>query len=84
MVDEHAFRGVKHSAVHGKVAFSDAIYRCPSSGVESPAVRIGVPLVFGEVIVIIRIDDGELAPCEWYASEGVAVSEEAVEKNRKN
>jgi hypothetical protein len=84
MIDEHAFRGLKDSAVHRKVAFSNAIYSGPSSGVESPAVRIGVPLVFGEAIVIFGVDDGELAPCEWYASEGVAVAEEAVEKNRKN
>ena len=84
MVDEHTFRGFKYGAVHRKVSFSNAIYSCPSSGVECSAVRIGVPLLFGEAIIIIRVDDGELAPCEWYSAEGVAVAEEAVEKNRKN
>ncbi len=84
MVDEHAFRGFKYGAVHRKVSFSNAIYSGPSSGVECPAVRIGVPLLFREAIVIIGVDDGELAPREWYSAEGVAVAEEAVEKDRKN
>ncbi len=84
MVNEHAFRSLKYSTVHRKVSFSNAIYCGPSSGIKGPAVRIGVPFVFGETIIIIGVDDGELAPCERYSAEGVAVAEEAVEKDRQN
>jgi hypothetical protein len=83
MVDEHALRGLKHSAVHRKVSFSYAIYSGPSSGIESSAVRIGVPIVFRKSIVIIGIDDGELSPSERDSPEGAAVAEEAVEKHRQ-
>lgn len=83
MVDEHALRGLKHSAVHRKVSFSYAIYSGPSSGIESSAVRIGVPFVFREVIIVIGVNDGELSPSERDSSEGVAAAEEAVEKQRQ-
>lgn len=78
MVDEHVFRSLKYSAVHRKVSFSDAIYSCPTSGVESPAVRIGVPVVFGEVIVIIWVYDGVLSPCKGYAAICISITEEPV------
>ena len=48
------------------------------------AVTHSIPLVFGLFKIVIRVDDGEFALGEGYAAEGVAVAEEAIEKDWKN
>ena len=83
MVNELIVRGFKYATVH-----VDTFLACFGPGrtncIKGFVFSGGVPFVFREAIIIVGIDDCKLTMGEWNAAEGVAVAEEAVEKDRQN
>jgi len=55
-----------------------------SLGVVGVPTPVGVPFVSGEARVVIRVNDGVLALCEWDSAERVAEAEAAVGEYERN
>jgi len=53
-------------------------------GIKCVAVLSDVPIVLAEPIVIFGVNDCQLALCQGYASERIAVAESATEKEQAN
>jgi hypothetical protein len=69
--------------MHWDVLSAGFVYEA-SNRVEGSVPSDGMPFVFGEAIIIIGVDDGELSLSKRYSAEGIAIAEEAVEKERQN
>jgi hypothetical protein len=83
VVNDMAGRDFYYTAMHinggpyfscGGVAF----------GVKGVAVFSNVPFVFAEPFVIIWVNEGKPALCQWYSAERTAVAEAAIEKEQAN
>jgi len=78
MVALQAVGSFGHFAVHADY-FSPFAELVPASdGVKLAVIFADVPFVFDEPVIVIGIDDGELALGQGYLPEGVAVAQPAV------
>lgn len=84
MVHKHIIRDFEYLAVHGKLTLFSVSGSGTSGCIESSAHFNGVPFVFGQMIVIVGIDDCVFALGQRYAAEGIAVSNPAIQEHRKN
>jgi hypothetical protein len=62
-------------------AFSTSSIALRIKGVQG---SVSTPLVLAEALIIVGVNDSELAPSQGYAAEGVAVANAAVEKQYRN
>ena len=84
MINEHIGRDFEELTVHWKVTLF-TIFVCNCSGsVESPAITAGTPFVFGQIIIIVGVNDGVFALCQRYSAEGIAVAKQPIQKHRQD
>ena len=62
MVHDHIIREIEYRSVHGEIAFLSIIGFLPSGRIECSAVTERVPFVFGQMPIIIRVNDGVFSP----------------------
>jgi hypothetical protein len=82
MVDEFIARNIEDLAMHSYF-FSPAVL-CLSHayGIEAPPAAHGKPFIFGEPVVILRVDYREFSLGEGNPAEGIAVAEFTVAKEQ--
>jgi len=82
MVNKHTIRHFENLAVHFD---DDSLFAYPLAGIPRGVVRgraaDDVPFVLAEPVVVLRIDDGVLAPRQRNPAEGVAVAQPAIQKH---
>jgi hypothetical protein len=83
VVNDMAGRDFYYTAMHVN---GSCVFSCWSValGVKCVAVLSDVPIVFTELFVILGINDDELALCQGYTAERIAVAEAAIEKEQAN
>ena len=74
MVNECAVRDFEYRAVHLDGLSAGFIHE-PSNRIEGFVPSDSVPFVFRELVIIIGIDDGKLAPCKGYATKSISIAE---------
>ncbi len=84
VVNNHIMRDLEYTTVHGKLTLSSVSGSDTPCGIKSSAHFDGTPSVFGELAVIIGVNDGILTLGQGYAAEGVAVAEPAIQKKQPN
>ena len=79
VVNDETSRGFHYLAMHRDAdklsAFSTSSIALGIKGIQG---SVSTPLVLAEALIIVRVDDSELAPGEGYAAEGVAVANAAI------
>jgi len=78
VVNEDVARDFENLTVHGKLTAFTVFGHDRADGVEVHTVADGVPLVFGQIIIIIGVNDGEPALREGDAAEWIAVAQPAI------
>lgn len=79
VVNEHIFGGVYDYSVH---SYCQSSFLCfgplASEGVTFITVYGGVPFVFAQPIVVVRVNDCVFSLGEWDSPEGIAVAQTSV------
>jgi hypothetical protein len=83
VVNDAAGGDFYYTAVHVNGA---RIFSCGgvALGVKCVAVLRNVPFIFAELFVIFGVNDGELALCQGYAAERIAVADAAAGEHSKD
>ncbi len=71
--------------MHLNSAFSFA-YGVPdtTSSIKGASTLAGIPFVFAQALVIVRVHDGVFTLCKRYPAKGVAIVDTAVRKHKNH
>jgi len=85
VVDDHSGRHFDYVSVHKvcEVWFVVGALSCPLCIIcSSGRGCYGMPFVSGQLVIIVRVNDCEFAPCQWYSAKGMAEADSAVKQQR--